>query len=417
MATLTSLFGDDADVLYDTSFRTLFLANILGPLGLGLLSPVLDSLTEPFGVSPSTIGLLMSAYTAPAIVLIPLGGILADRIGRKPLLIGGILLTGSAGTAIAFTTDFRIVLLLRFVQGIGGAAIVPIIITSLGDLYGGTREATAQGLRFTGSGLTQVVFPLIGGVLVGIVWKYPFFLYLIAYPIAGIVYLRFEEPTTGRERDGNDDDDDRVNDHPSLRTMLASSHVQAMILTRGFPGAVWIGFLTYNSIIVVQFLEKDPVQAGLLAAAGSLSFALAASQAGRITSLFSSRLNPLIAANVALGGGFAIILLAPFMPLTVAGSILLGCGFGVTLSIYRSLITGMAPPALRGSIVSMAESFGRVTTTVTPVLMGIAIASVAPRLGFEAAVQAVGLSVALLASAGGIVGLVIVSRTSAPHSG
>lgn len=417
MASLISLFGDDADILYDTNFRTLFLANILGPLGLGLLSPVLDSLTEPFGVSPSTIGLLMSAYTAPAIVLIPLGGILADRIGRKPLLIGGILLTGTAGTAIAFTTDFRIVLFLRFVQGIGGAAIVPIIITSLGDLYGGTREATAQGLRFTGSGLTQVVFPLIAGVLVGIVWKYPFLLFLIAFPIALIVYLRFEEPTTGRGADGINDGDSVGNDHPSLRTMLTSSHVQAMIVTRGFPGALWIGFLTYNSIIVVQFLGKDPVQAGLLAAVGSLSFALAASQAGRITSLFSSRLNPLIVANIALGGGFATILLAPFMLLTVAGSIMLGCGFGVTLSIYRSIITGMAPPALRGSIVSMAESFGRVTTTVTPVLMGISIAFVTPALGFEAAVQAVGLGMALLASGGGIAGLVVVSRTSPPHGG
>lgn len=413
MVSLSSLFGDDADILHETNFQALFLANILGPLGLGLLSPVLDSLIDPFGTSAANVGLLMSAYTAPAIVLIPLAGLLADLIGRKPMLIGGILLLGPTGAAISLTTDFRIALALRLLQGIGAAAIVPIIIASLGDLYEGTREATAQGLRFTSSGLTQVVFPLIAGVLVGLSWRFPFLLYLVALPIAGVVYAWFDEPGTDNDEEGPDSIGETLR---SLRELLAFRHVQAVVFVRGLPGMLWIGFLTYNSIIVVQFLNRDPVQAGLLAALGSLSFALAASQAGRITALFSSRLYPLLAANLALGVGFSIVVLAPTLPLAMIGTVSLGCGFGITLSIYRSLITGMAPPALRGSIVSVAESFGRLTITATPAVMGLAIGALSPRLGFQIALQTVGVATAAIAAIGGIGGLLVVNATSPPYS-
>jgi MFS family permease len=413
VVSLSSLFGDDADILHETNFQALFLANILGPLGLGLLSPVLDSLIDPFGTSAANIGLLMSAYTAPAIVLIPLAGLLADLIGRKPMLIGGILLLGPTGAAISLTTDFRIAIGLRLLQGIGAAAIVPIIIASLGDLYEGTREATAQGLRFTSSGLTQVVFPLIAGVLVGLSWRFPFLLYLVALPIAGVVYAWFDEPGTDNDEEGPDSIGETLR---SLRELLAFRHVQAVVFVRGLPGMLWIGFLTYNSIIVVQFLNRDPVQAGLLAALGSLSFALAASQAGRITALFSSRLYPLLAANLALGVGFAVVVLAPTLPLAMIGTVSLGCGFGITLSIYRSLITGMAPPALRGSIVSVAESFGRLTITATPAVMGLAIGALSPRLGFQTALQTVGVATAAIAAIGGIGGLLVVNATSPPYS-
>jgi MFS family permease len=63
-------------------------------------------LIEPFGASSATIGLIMSAFTAPAVVMTPVIGVIADRFGRRPVILSGLVLFGTAGTAITLTTTF-----------------------------------------------------------------------------------------------------------------------------------------------------------------------------------------------------------------------------------------------------------------------------------------------------------------------
>ena len=415
---LTAAFGDDADVIRDTDLQLLLLANTLGPMGSAVLSPVLDSLIGPFGASEASIGLVISVFTAPAIVMIPLVGVLTDRYGRKPILIAGLLLYGAAGTAIALTTDFRLVLGLRFFQGIGFAGINPVIITAIGDLYRGDAEATAQGFRFTESGLTQVLFPMLSGALIALAWYWPFLLYAIAFPIAFLVVLFFEEPMPAAKRaaaatDGGDGSAGSLGD---LVGLVKNRRVLAMVLARGFPVIAWIGFLTYNSILVVRVLGGTPVDAGLLVAAGSLTWAIAASQAGRLSAAFDSRATLLEVANAALGIGLLGFAYAPGLLVAGGGVALMGAGFGIVMSIYRSIITAMAPPALRGRIVSLGESFGRVTGTLTPVVMGATIGLLSNTLGFATAVRTAAVGAGIVAGGVGIV-LILIAAAAAPPDG
>lgn len=412
MAPLGTLLGKDSDVLRDRNFQLLLVVNLLAPLGVPLVSPILSSLTGPFGVSEATVGLMISFYTAPPIVLIPLVGVLADRYGRKPLMLTGIVLFGIGGAGIAATTDFRVALGLRLLQGIGFAGLTPMIITSIGDNYRGTREATAQGLRFTTSGVYQAVFPLIGGALVVIAWQYPFLLYAMAFPIAVAVYLWFEEPAA---------DDDETALTPAaprkqvrdLLGLLSDPRVTSLVLARGIPMIVWIGFLTYNSIIVVRVIGGTPSQAGLLVTIDSVTLALGASQAGRISDVFDNRFVPLALGHLALGGGLSAMALSESLMPAAIGVAFLGFGFGVTLSLYRSIVTGLAPTELRGGLVSVAESFGRVTSSATPIMMGAAIGILVPRLGFEAAVRWTGVGTAIASVILGI-GLLLVARAYRP---
>lgn len=408
MIQLSALFGDEANVLEETDYQLLLLMNLFPPLGTALVSPVLDSLIEPLGSTPSDIGLVMSLFTGPAVIMIPLAGALADRVGRKPILIAGLIVFGLAGSAIAFTTDFTLVLTLRAVQGIGFAALTPIIITSIGDLYDGSKETTAQGLRFTGSGVTQVVFPLLAGSLVTIAWNYPFFLYAITLPIAILVYLWFDEPTDGIETAQAATDSSTVT--PGLRSLyqlLRQRRVAGMIIARTLPIVVWIAFLTYNSIIVIQIIGGTPMEAGLLVALGSLTYAGSASQAGRLLNLFGNWFHLLVGTHVFLGVGFVILIFAPSFPIAGLAVIISGIGFGITLSLYRSLITGFAPQTLRGGLVSIAEAGGRLSATVTPILMGAVIEYATPTFGFVGALQVAGIGAGIVTGVGGIVVLAV----------
>lgn len=385
MAPLSALFGEDAAVLEHRDFQLVLLVTVPTLLGTTVLSPVLDSLIQPFGTTTADVGLLISAFTAPAILIIPVAGAIADRIGRKPVLVASLLLFGTAGSAIALTTDFRVALGLRLLQGAAFAGLNPILITTVRDIFEGPAEATGQGLRVMVAGFGQTVFAPVAGLLVVIAWQLPFLLYAMAFPIALAVLVWFEEPT-------NDDppaSDTGAGYVRELLALLSHRRVLALVIARGLVLVVWFGFLTFNSIVVVRLLGGTPGQAGALVAVGSLSYALAASQAGRVTAALDSRLYPLLSGNCILGAGLAAFAFAPGLLIAAGGVAASSVGFGLTLALYRSAITGLAPARLRAGLVSVAEAGGRLVATLTPIAMGAAMTALTPALGFGSAVRTV----------------------------
>ena len=408
-----SLFGEDAAILGDTDFRVLLLAGLLPTLGSGLVSPVLDSLIDPFGASTASIGWMIAAFTAPAIVVIPLGGALADRYGRKVVLVTAIACFGVGGTAIALTTDFRIALACRLLQGVGWAGITPTIVTSIGDLYDGGEEETAQGLRFGVTGLSGAVFPLAAGALVTLAWQYPFLLYAMAFPIGVAVVLWFDEPTDRPVVIG-DGGKTPAGDSYTRALLDLSSHprVLAIVVARALYPAVFIGLMTYNSV-VVRLLGGTPVQAGVLVAGSYAAFAVAASQAGRVTALFDSRIYPLLGANASLGLGFLVFLYAPTLAVAGLGAVAIGVGIGLLGALYRSILTGMASADLRAGLVGLSEAGGRVTATATPLVMGAIVGLLSASLGLAGAIRLAGLAVAIVGGGGGAL-CVLLARAARP---
>lgn len=410
MALIDTVFGESGGILRRRDFQVILLAAIPYPLGSGVVSPILDSLTGPFGVSAAVIGLMVTAFFAPALVVTPIAGNLADRYGRKPLLVLGLVCFGTGGTLIMATTDFRVVLGLRLLQGAGAGMILPVLITVIGDLYQASEEATAQGVRTATHALSGAASPIIAGALVVFAWQYPFLLYAVAFPIALVVLWRFEEPaqsprTTDTQPAGLRD----------LLEIAGRPPVLFIVLAFGIPPFLYVAFLTYNSILVVQGIGGTPQQAGLLAGAASLAVAVAASQAGRITGAFETRTYPLLAAHVALGIGLVAIALAPAFAVAIIGVVFLGSGFGLLLSMYRSILTTLAPVHLRGGVVSTGETVRGVSLTVSPLVIGILIAVTEPALGVVGAVRWMNALVGFTGLIAGVA-LVVAVRSGLPNA-
>jgi MFS family permease len=247
-----------------------------------------------------------------------------------------------------------------------------------------------------------MTFPLIGGALVAVAWQYPFFLYAVTFPAAVLIILYFNEPMSEATRQGNAE-----TEFSDIVGFVSQPKVAAVLIGRAIPNFLFIAFLTYNSFVVVRVIGGDPGEAGLLITAASVMHTLSATQAGRVTALFDSRLYPLLGANLSMGGGLAIVGLAGSVPIALLGSAGIGLGFGMSLSLYRSVITGFTIESLRGSVVSVGSALGRVAATIAPIIMGGAISAAEPMFSFGTAVRGTVTIAALLCAVGGTICLLV----------
>ncbi|MGH7997912.1 MAG: MFS transporter, partial [Brasilonema sp.] len=151
---------------------------LISVLGVMSLNPILPTIGKSFNLSPQQIGLIMTSFLVPIAIGTPIFGVLADRIGRKKILVPSLLLFALGGTLSAFAQDFRSLLEWRFLQGIGAASLETLSLTMIGDLYSGKMLTTAMALSASMIGISATVYPLIGGGLAQLNWRYTFVLSL-----------------------------------------------------------------------------------------------------------------------------------------------------------------------------------------------------------------------------------------------
>jgi MFS family permease len=118
---------------------------ILGAMGVSSIMPVLARLTVELKVPAGSIGLVLTVLALPRLVLAPIAGVLADRVGCKKVLVTSLVILGSFGSACGFTDSFETLLPLRFLQGLGLAPMGVLSATVIGDLYEGEERITDMG--------------------------------------------------------------------------------------------------------------------------------------------------------------------------------------------------------------------------------------------------------------------------------
>lgn len=175
--------GNRVRLLFVTC-AALFMA-MLDNLVLGVALP---SIQKSFEASVSDLQWFMNAYTlAFSVLLIPFS-VLGDRYGRKKMFLFGVILftVGSLSSALSQTPVHLI--LSRALQGIGGAAIIPLSLTLVNAAFPAHLRAAAIGLWSGISGLGLSIGPLVGGLIIkGAPWQMIFW---INVPI-GVLALVF----------------------------------------------------------------------------------------------------------------------------------------------------------------------------------------------------------------------------------
>jgi len=130
------------------------------------------------------VGMLITVFTLPGIFLTPVFGVLADRAGRKRILVPSLLLFAVAGGACAFARNFNLLLAMRFLQGMGAASLGSLNVTLVGDLFSGKERVRAMGYNAGVLSIGTASYPATGGAKAALGWYCPFALPLLALPVA-----------------------------------------------------------------------------------------------------------------------------------------------------------------------------------------------------------------------------------------
>ena len=119
---------------------------------------------------------VFSAYLLTSAVSTPIYGKLSDLLGRKKVLIAGIIIF-LVGTLVSGLSQTMVQLIIsRAIQGLGAGSIITLTYTIIGDLYDVSGSAKIQGLLSTIWGVASILGPFIGGViLLKLTWHWIFF--------------------------------------------------------------------------------------------------------------------------------------------------------------------------------------------------------------------------------------------------
>ena len=361
---LTSIFGlGDLAPQKRKALSIVYASSIALMMGVNFIQPALPALTGPFGVSDSALSLVMTVFTAPAIFLSPVFGVIADLYGRRLLLGWGLIVFGLFGTSMAFAPDFTWLLILRTLQGVGFSAVIPLTIVLIGDLLEGDNEIGGQGLKVFLDRIGYLVFPPLGGLLATIAWFWPFVFYMLTVPV-GVAALVWMPETKGKSSEKTLTylgDMLRLARHPRLLVAFSAGFLRFFLD---------YGFLTYFPLFLVRTHGISTATAGLLYVFFSAGAMITASQAGRIAA-GRDKAHVLFIAFVVSG---AAVVAVPFVPnvwLVGCALFFYGLANGVISPMQKSLLTQNAPTELRGGIVSFDRLIQQVSKTTSTSVVGL----------------------------------------------
>lgn len=348
----------------DRNLLIIFGVTLLAVMAVSSIAPALPAIVRDLGISKLQVGLLITAFTLPGVVLSPFLGVLADRFGRKRILVPSIFLFGVAGAACALTRDFNVLLVLRVFQGMGGAALGALNVTIIGDLYSGSRRTAAMGLNASVLSIGTASYPLIGGALASLGWYYPFYLPLVAIPMGLIVLTALRNP---EPRNIEGFKDYLRGTWGYLKNLKVAALFAAGVLTFII---LYGAILTYFALLLDESFHASAFTIGLVMSVMALTTAIVSSQLGRMVRWFSEA--TLIKAAFAIYAlALALIPLMPSLWFLLIPVIIFGIAMGMNMPSIQTLVAGLAPMEYRAAFMSINATMLRLGQTVGPPLVGL----------------------------------------------
>jgi MFS transporter, ACDE family, multidrug resistance protein len=332
--------------------------------GAHIVAVNLPTYAEQVAVGVVVIGLLIAVYDLAEIIAKPLFGALADRRGMKQTMLAGIALFVAASLAYPLI-DPRLLIVVRFVQGIGAAALSAVSLALIG-IYYRERPGRSYGIYNAIKGAGYVLSPIIGTALV---WRSQFAAIFLASAAAGALAfgltLLLPEPNAQGTGALQDDDDFALSGLAAALRQTSLWPWYAVTVVNMFFVSILFGFLPVR----IHALDYGPLPTGILLTLAAASYLLIQPLAG----LAADRYGADSTVRMGLGlAGISVILI----PLTEgvalgAVAVLAGIGIGTVWTNTDALVSTLAQQGQMGATMGVAGSFKEFGDMLGPLLIGL----------------------------------------------
>ncbi len=347
----------------DKNLQIIFFITLMAVMGVASITPAFPEIASHYDIPYKKIGMLITAFTLPGIFLTPFLGILADRFGRKTILVPALFLFAIAGFACSQVNDYETLVILRFIQGIGGASIGSLNVTLIGDLFSKNERAEAMGYNASVLSTGTALYPAIGGGLAMLGWNYPFYLPLLGIPAGLFVIFSLDSPA------GNNKDNFRDYLIQAAKG-IAKKQVLFLFIINILTFIILYGsYLTYFPYIMKTRFESEPYMIGLVMSVASVTTAITSSFLGKMVKYYS----PPDLLKMAYPFYILSLVIVPFLKaewMMFIPSVLFGVAQGVNIPNIQTMLVGLAPTKYRAAFMSLNGMVLRIGQTLGPLVAG-----------------------------------------------
>jgi multidrug resistance protein len=354
----------------------LFVTAFVDTVGAALVVPILPFYATRFGASASMVGLLIAAFSVAQLLCAPVWGRFSDRFGRRPAILGGLVITAGAYVLFAFAHSVPLLLLSRLVQGVGGGTI-GVVTAYVSDASPPEQRTKAIGWLTTVTSLGWLSGSALGSVLISVGGERAPGLFTAGFSLLVAVFAwRFLQESRGMRASGTLAAPGRVRTGgEAIRHVLRRWHDPASRLIWIY--AIGIGAF-YGTAAVMPLLAQERLGItehtigyivmyfagiGVVTRAGLLGRAVDTVGEPR-----TARLGILL-----LAAGLLLCSVGRSWPVLFLSFTLMPLGTGLLFPCVSGMLTQVAAAGERGLVLGVQQTFGGMARVAFPVAAGWAM--------------------------------------------
>ncbi|AAL51786.1 MULTISPECIES: multidrug effflux MFS transporter [Brucella] len=246
------------------------LLSAIGPFAIDMYLPALPTIATDLRAETGAVQMSLLAFFLALALAQLFCGPLSDMVGRKLPLYGGLVLfaIGSIGSALAANID--VLVLFRFIQGLGAAAGMVIPRAIVRDLHTGVEAARLMSLLMLVFSISPILAPLTGSIIISFFgWRGVFWAVLLAAGIGIILVATAQKETRSVEARLESNISSALRGYGRL---LKDRHFLGLVFVGGFGLASLFVYLANSAFVLIDHYGLTPIQYAVAFSANAVSF-------------------------------------------------------------------------------------------------------------------------------------------------